>query len=58
LTLGSNGADNANAWAQAAADKTKVNDITLTYASEVFIKSVTVRHNSVNFIELIDSITQ
>jgi hypothetical protein len=45
LTLGANGADNANAWAQATADKTKVNNITLTYASEVFIKSVTVRES-------------
>jgi hypothetical protein len=36
---------NANAWAQAASDKTKVNNITLTYASEVFIKSVTVRES-------------
>jgi hypothetical protein len=43
LGVGTNGADNSNAWAQADADKTKVNNITLTYASSVHIRSVTVR---------------
>jgi hypothetical protein len=39
LAVGANGADNRNAWAEASADTTKINNITLTYASITQVNS-------------------
>jgi hypothetical protein len=43
LAVGANGADNRNAWAEASADTTKINNITLTYANAVYIDIIKVR---------------
>jgi hypothetical protein len=43
LSVGANGADSPNAWAEAARDRNKVNNITLTYSNAVYIVIIIVR---------------